>query len=155
MSTAHETATALPDPAELRTRVRALSVLNAAMGDDPRFRRYTFDGTKGPAGVETASMKNGAGDDFSVHFTPPGVLIRGFDHESQMSPYATDDEQVRPCLPDDVPASLRPLLAEPAFHDEDIPLPPRYAPASDRVVRSTALWRCFARTPGLTPRTTC
>lgn len=68
-------------------------------------------------------MANGSGDDFSVVFTSAGVLIRGFDHESRMSPYRTDDEQVWPGVTDEVPLALRPLLDEPAFHDEEIDAP--------------------------------
>ncbi|MFJ4710868.1 hypothetical protein [Streptomyces sp. NPDC088785] len=122
MSTAHETATLLPDPENLRIRVRALAVLDATISDDPQFCRYSYSTARGP-GEEVALMDNGSGDDFSVHFTPAGVLIRGFDHESPMSPYTTDDEQVWPGVVDDVPASLAPLLAGPAFHDEDIDAP--------------------------------
>ncbi|MFJ3930460.1 hypothetical protein [Streptomyces sp. NPDC090029] len=122
MSTAHDTAALLPDPARLRAHLRALAVLDAAIGDDPRFCQYTFNAAWGP-GVEAALMDNGSGDDFSVLFTPAGVLIRGFDHESEMSPYGTDDEEVWPGVIDDVPAALRPLLDEPAFRDEGIDAP--------------------------------
>lgn len=122
MSTVHETATRLPTPIELRTRLRALAVLEAAIADDPQYCHYTFHGAWGP-GEEATLMENGSGDDFSVLFTPAGVLIRGFDHESAMSPYGTDDEQVWPGVIDEVPAALRPLLDEPAFRDEDIDAP--------------------------------
>ncbi|THA37347.1 hypothetical protein [Streptomyces sp. A1547] len=122
MSTVHETAALLPDPAQLRAHLRALAVLDATIGDDPRFCCYTFDAGWGP-GAEAALMENGSGDDFSVLFTPDGVLIRGFDHESEMSPYGTDDEQVWPGVLDEVPAALRPLLDAPAFHDEGIDAP--------------------------------
>ncbi|MFJ1545229.1 hypothetical protein [Streptomyces sp. NPDC088246] len=122
MSTVHETAALLPGPTELRAHLRALAVLDATIGRDPQFCSYTFDTAWGP-GEEAALMENGSGDDFSVLFTPAGVLIRGFDHESEMSPYATDDEQVWPGVIDEVPAALRPLLDEPAFHDEDIDAP--------------------------------
>ncbi|MFJ6634785.1 hypothetical protein ACIQMR_25835 [Streptomyces sp. NPDC091376] len=130
MSTVHETAALLPEPAELRAHLRALAVLDAAIGSDPRFCCYTFDAAWGP-GQEAALMENGSGDDFSVVFTSAGALIRGFDHESEMSPYATDDEQVWPGVIDEVPAALRPLLDEPAFCDEGIDAP--------RV--TTCLWR--------------
>lgn len=99
-----------------------MAVLEAAIADDPQYCHYTFHGTWGP-GEEAALMENGSGDDFSVLFTPAGVLIRGFDHESAMSPYGTDDEQVWPGVIDEVPAALRPLLDEPAFRDEDIDSP--------------------------------
>jgi len=122
MSTVYEAAALLPDPAELRVHLRALAVLDAAIGDDPQFRQYTFDADWGP-GQEVSLMNSGSGDDFSVHFTPAGVLIRGFDHESAMSPYGTDDEEVWPGVIDQVPAALRPLLDDPAFHDEGIDAP--------------------------------
>jgi hypothetical protein len=122
MSTVYETAALLPDPAELRAHLRALAILDATIGDDPQFCCYTFDTAWGP-GEEAALMENGSGDDFSVHFAPAGVLIRGFDHESEMSPYGTDDEQVWPGVIDEVPAALRPLLDEPAFRDEGIDAP--------------------------------
>lgn len=122
MSTAHEAAALLPDPARLRTHLRALAVLDATIGDDPRFCHYTFAIAWGP-GEEAALMDNGSGDDFSVLFTSAGVLIRGFDHESEMSPYGTDDEEVWPGVIDEVPAALRPLLDEPAFFDEGIDVP--------------------------------
>ncbi|MFE3072620.1 hypothetical protein [Streptomyces sp. NPDC059247] len=122
MSTVREIAALLPGPDLLRTHLRALAVLDATIGDDPRFCAYAFAPAWGP-GQEAALMDNGSGDDFSVLFTPAGVLIRGFAHESAMSPYATDDEEVWPGVIDEVPASLRPLLYEPAFFDEGIGLP--------------------------------
>ncbi|MFE7468243.1 hypothetical protein ACFU6R_29650 [Streptomyces sp. NPDC057499] len=122
MSTVHEIAARLPDPAELRAHLRALAVLDAAIGDDPQYCCYTFDADWGP-GEEAALMSNGSGDEFSVLFTPAGVLVRGFDHESTMSPYARDDERVWPGVLDDVPAALRPPLDEPAFWDEVIDAP--------------------------------
>ncbi|MEU7024998.1 hypothetical protein ABZ990_30845 [Streptomyces sp. NPDC046203] len=123
MSTVHDIAACLPDPTILRAHLRALAVLDAAIGDDPEYCGYRFDPAWGP-GEEVALMDNGSGDDFSVLFTPAGVLIRGFDHESVMSPYVTDDEDVWPGVIDDVPAALRPLLDEPAFRDEEIDAPP-------------------------------
>lgn len=122
MDTVHTTAALLPDPAELRVYLRALAVLDQAICRDPRFSRYSFSTTWGP-GTEAALMDNGSGDDFSVLFTPAGVLVRGFDHESEMSPYGTDDEQVWPGVIDEVPAALRPLLDDPAFVDEGLGAP--------------------------------
>ncbi|WP_052489085.1 hypothetical protein [Streptomyces sp. 150FB] len=109
MSTVRDTAALLPDPSELRTHLGALAVLETAIADDPQYCQYTFNGSWGPT-EEAALMENGSGDDFSALFTPAGVLIRGFDHESAMSPYGTDDEQVWPGVIDEVPAVLRPLL---------------------------------------------
>lgn len=122
MTTVHDIAAGLPEPAELRAYLRALALLDATIGDEPQFRCYSFDPDWGP-GEEAALMDNGSGDDFSVLFTPAGVLIRGFDHESPMSPYGKDDEEVWPGVIDDVPSALRPLLDEPAFSDEGLGFP--------------------------------
>ncbi|MET7739754.1 hypothetical protein [Streptomyces sp. NPDC005385] len=122
MSTVHDIAALLPEPAELRAYLSALAVLEGAIADDPQYCYYTFDATWSP-GEGAALMENGSGDDFSVLFTATGVLIRGFDHESAMSPYGTDDERVWPGVIDDVPAALRSLLHEPAFRDEGIDAP--------------------------------
>ncbi|MFE9847905.1 hypothetical protein ACFYPN_03680 [Streptomyces sp. NPDC005576] len=122
MDTVHEIAARLPDPAELRCHLNALAVLDATIGGDPRFCHYAFNAAWGP-GEEAALMDDGSGNDFSVLFTSAGVLIRGFDHESKMSPYANGDEQVWPGVIDEVPAALRPLLDEPAFRDEDRDIP--------------------------------
>lgn len=37
-------------------------------------------------GEQMASMRNGSGDAYSIVFSPAGAFIRGFDHESAMSP---------------------------------------------------------------------
>ncbi|MFI6548985.1 hypothetical protein ACIBO9_37640 [Streptomyces prunicolor] len=117
MITVHEVAALLPDPAELRVHLRALAVLDATIGDDPQFVEYAFDADWGP-GEEAALMDNGSGDDYSVLFTSAGVLIRGFDHESAMSPYGREDGRVWPGVIDEVPVTLRPLLDDLAFTDE-------------------------------------
>ena len=109
MSTVHDTAALLPEPAELRVHVRALAVLDGTIGGDPEFCRHTFHPDWGP-GEEAARMDNGSGDEFTVLFTAAGVLLLGFDHESEMSPYRTDDEEIWPGVVNDVPAALRPLL---------------------------------------------
>lgn len=36
-------------------------------------------------------MSNGSGDEFDIVFSPAGAYIRGFDHESPMSPYVDDE----------------------------------------------------------------
>ncbi|MFG3286720.1 hypothetical protein [Streptomyces sp. NPDC048111] len=121
MTTVHDAADLLPGPAELRAHLRALAVLDTAIGDDPAYCTYSF-AAWGQAS-EAALMDNGAGDDFAVLFTPAGVLIRGFDHESPMSPYTNEDEEVWPGVIDDVPTALRPFLNDPAFRAGDFDCP--------------------------------
>lgn len=111
--TVHDIAALLPDPAELRTYLRALATLDATLGSDtPEYCCYGFTdwGTD-----EAALWANGGGDEFTVIFTSTGVVIRGFAHESAMSPYRRKGGGVWPGLIDDLPAPLREHLDDPAF----------------------------------------
>ncbi|MCX5376887.1 hypothetical protein [Streptomyces sp. NBC_00091] len=114
----HELIRVLPDVPVLRDRCRALAALEALMGAQcgPYF---DYDPTWGP-GVEAALMNNGSGDEYTILFTSDGVFGRGFDHESWMSPYTNDDMALWPGLVDTLPEVFRPLLAEPAFCDDEV-----------------------------------
>ncbi|TLF77582.1 hypothetical protein [Nocardia cyriacigeorgica] len=65
-----------------------------------------------------ASMRNGSGDEYSIMFSVAGVCVRGFSHESPMSPYGRDCRPW-PGVIDDVPDVFMPFIEEPAFTDED------------------------------------
>ncbi|MGC4896699.1 hypothetical protein [Micromonospora sp. DT31] len=112
--TAYDIAVKLPDIDLLRQRCRALAVLERLI--DGGHPYYTYDAAWGPD--EAALMSNGSGDEWAVVFTPEGALIRVFDHESSMSPYADDDVELWPGLLDGLPAEFRRLVDEPAFCDE-------------------------------------
>ena len=66
-----------------------------------------------------ASMRNGQGDYYFILFTKEGAIIKGFDHESPMSPYATDPPKMWAGVLDEVPAEFSEFLKEPAFSMED------------------------------------
>jgi hypothetical protein len=93
-----------------------MAVLEAVLSPEWESRYHSFDG-RWADGVELASMRNGSGDEYSLVFTVAGAYLRGFDHESVMSPYAGDHE-VWPGVVDDVPVALREWVEEPAFCDE-------------------------------------
>jgi hypothetical protein len=113
---AHRVALALPDIETLRRRSRALATLDAILSPEWESRYFSFDSRWGPD-EEMASMRNGAGDAYSIVFSPPGVFIRGFDHESVMSPYRGG--RLWPGLVDSVPAVFAGSLGEPAFSTGD------------------------------------
>ncbi|MFG2043978.1 hypothetical protein [Dactylosporangium sp. NPDC048998] len=114
--TVHDVARALPDIPVLRERCRALAMLDAIMSPDWESRYYSFDSRWAP-GEEMASMRNGSGDAWSIVFSPVGAFIRGFDHESPMSPAVNDDE-LWPGLVDTVPEVFTACVEEPAFSFE-------------------------------------
>jgi hypothetical protein len=113
--TALELAAALPDPGTLRERCRMLAVLDTVLSSQSEYAYYSFDAHWAP-GEELASMDNGSGDAYSIVFSPAGAFLRGFDHESPMSPYASDDYAPWPGLTTGIPPSLAGYVDEPAFH---------------------------------------
>jgi hypothetical protein len=65
-----------------------------------------------------ASMRDGSGDAWSIVFSPAGAFVRGFAHESSMSP-ARNGGVLWPGLVDAVPEALAANVGEPAFSDGD------------------------------------
>jgi hypothetical protein len=112
--TALELAAALPDLGTLRARCRMLAVLDTVLSSQSEYAYYSFDAHWAPD-QELASMDNGSGDAYSIAFSPAGGFLRGFDHESPMSPYASDDHAPWPGLTTGIPPSLAGHLDEPAF----------------------------------------
>ena len=58
-------------------------------------------------------MRNGSGDAYSIVFSRAGAFIRGFDHESPMSPARTG--RLWPDLVDAAPSAFAAQISEPAF----------------------------------------
>ncbi|WP_246075568.1 hypothetical protein [Nonomuraea terrae] len=112
--TAHEAARLLPDIPVLRDLCRSMAVLDAILSPEWSSRFHSYDTSWGPG--EMASMRNGSGDEYAIVFSVAGAYIRGFAHESVMSPYGHD----RPWtgVVDSVPEVFRPCVEEPAFCDD-------------------------------------
>ncbi|MBE1496034.1 hypothetical protein H4696_003134 [Amycolatopsis lexingtonensis] len=115
--TVYDVARRLPAIPDLRALCRALAVLDAVLSPGSEHGYHLYDAAWAP-GEEMASMRDGAGNEYSVVFTAAGAYVRGFDHESPMSPYATDDYEPWPGVLDDVPAVFQECVKEPAFCDE-------------------------------------
>lgn len=115
--TVYDVARQLPSIADLRALCRSLAMLDAILSPDREGRYYSFN-ARWADGEEMASMRNGSGDEYSIVFSAVGVYVRGFCHESPMSPYGNDGEPW-PGVIDEVPELFEPFVEEPAFTDED------------------------------------
>jgi len=94
--------------------MQSLAMLEAILMPEWGYRYYSFN-SKWDAGESMGSMTNGSGDAFFIHFTEAGCFIKGFAHESTMSPYARTPESEWPGVIDTVPQQFLPSLNEPAF----------------------------------------
>ncbi|MFF3685917.1 hypothetical protein [Streptomyces sp. NPDC002187] len=115
--TVHDAGDVLSNIPDLRNLCRSIAVAEVVLNPGA-YRCYSFD-AKWSETEEIFSMRNGSGDEFDIVFSPAGAYIRGFDHESPMSPYA--DDSVWPGVLDSVPEVFRAYVQEPAFTDEDMP----------------------------------
>ncbi|MBV2354096.1 hypothetical protein KUM39_06915 [Streptomyces sp. J2-1] len=115
--TVYDVARQLPSIADLRDKCRSLAMLDAILSPDWEGRYYSFNAVRAD-GEQMASMHNGSGDEYSIVFSAAGAYVRGFDHESPMSPFGNDGE-VWPGVIDEVPELFRPFVEEPAFTDHE------------------------------------
>jgi hypothetical protein len=96
---------AIPKPARLRELMRALALLDAILEPEWESRGYSFDAAWGSE--QLGSWRDGSGDWFLVWFAgPDSAVIKGFGHESEMTPFKRRDETPWPGLFDGLPDDL-------------------------------------------------
>ena len=108
----------LPNVETLKKLLQSLAVLDAIISPDWEYRYYSFN-SKWGKNETMASMRNGEGDGYFILFNQHGAIIKGFAHESAMSPYASEPNKVWKGIFDDVPKAFESFLSEPAFSIED------------------------------------
>lgn len=107
----------LPDIESLRRISQSLAMLDAILSPEWESRYFSFN-SKWSEGEMMASMRNGSGDEYFILFNPYGAIIKGFAHESPMSPYATQSGSPRADVVESVPNEFKDFLSEPAFSIE-------------------------------------
>ncbi len=110
--------TGLPKPDALLRLLQALALLDAILEAEWEYRYYSFN-AKWSDTEQMGSMRNGSGDDFFAVFDASGCFLRGFDHESTMTPWRETPPKIWPGLLETVPLQFKKSLNEPAFHMED------------------------------------
>lgn len=126
--TAARLAARLPAIGVVRRWSQSLAVLDAIMSARREYRYFSFDAEFSP-GRALASMRDGSGNEYLITFTADGAFVRGFDHESPLSPFIHSPPVLWPGLLTGLPASLAPVAQEPAFALAGVPL------------MTVALWR--------------
>ena len=104
----------LPNTEVLIRRCQSLAMLDAIISPEWESRYYSFN-SKWDTEEMMASMHNGQGDDYFILFNTAGAIIKGFDHESPMSPFANEPQQIWSGILDEVPSVFDGFLKEPAF----------------------------------------
>ncbi len=109
----------LPDGEGLRRIWQSMAMLDAILCPDWEYRYYSFNASWG-AGEQLGSMRNGSGDNLLAHFGAAGCWLKGFAHESPLSPYRDGGRpEVWPGVLDAVPGEFADCLQEPAFNIDE------------------------------------
>jgi len=109
----------LPDPESLRRLMQSIAMLDAILCPQWDMRYYSFN-IAWSDGEQMGSMRDGSGDHYFAHYSSAGCWIKGFAHESPMSPYCRTPRTRWPGIYDGVPAEFAGCLSEPAFVVEDV-----------------------------------
>jgi hypothetical protein len=107
----------LPEPELVARRLRSCALLDAILS--PNQRSFEFH-PKWRKGEQMGAFKDGSGNFFFAWFSKKGAVIRGFDHESPMSPFRTKPPEPWPGLLGGFPTSLSYATKEPAFALEEL-----------------------------------
>lgn len=111
--------TAFPNPEALQRICKATAALDAILQAQEWLRYHIYFPDWGD-GLQVGKVDDGSGDDLFCLFSPVGTVLKGFDHESPLSPHAQESYHVWPGIYDGLPAPLSALLDNPAFKREDV-----------------------------------
>jgi hypothetical protein len=106
-------------PGRLKDLLISHAALNIILCSEAwnRYHRFTKNWAEN---VDMAEIDNGSGDNMFVFFSEKGVLIKGFDHESDVSPHARDEYAVWPGMYDKVPEHFMKLLDDASIEKDDV-----------------------------------
>jgi hypothetical protein len=104
----------LPPVDDLRRLLQSLATLDTILTLDSGGGYYSFQSRWG-RNQQLGVMDNGSGDQFHAYFSRYGCFLKGFAHESSMTPYRVSPPMLWPGILDSVPGEFKAALNEPAF----------------------------------------
>lgn len=107
----------LPNKLGLRKLSQSLAMLDAIFCPEFEFRYSSFSSNWG-GGESLATMRDGSGNEYFTYFNESGVIIKGFDHESEMTPFANDEMKVWAGVLDEVSKEFEAYLHDESFESE-------------------------------------
>ncbi|MCH1919628.1 hypothetical protein L9G15_09305 [Shewanella sp. A3A] len=104
---------------QLIAALKASAALDIALCEDAHLRCFSYQ-TDWQAGVDIASYNNGGGDEIIFIIKGDAILIKGFDHESEVSPHAQEEYGIWPGMYNGAPEALLAILANDEFDMDDV-----------------------------------
>jgi hypothetical protein len=103
---------------EVKSLMQSLATLDAILESSWSARRHHFNSRWG-VGMQLGSMLNGEGDSWFCVFSAMGAVLKGFAHESEMSPWHSGNNGIWPGVLEEVPEPLKIVLADPSLSIEE------------------------------------
>lgn len=110
---------AIPYPSALPGLLRTLALLDSILVEEDYIRMYWFH-PDWSEHTQLARIDNGAGDHLFVVLGPEGVVLKGFDHESPVSPWGNAAHALWPGIYEGLPEPLHEWLRDPALEHDDV-----------------------------------
>lgn len=101
----------------LRELMQSLAMLDAILESSWSARHHHFN-ARWATDMQLGSMINGEGDSWFCIFNAAGAVLKGFDHESEMSPSHRGNTGVWPGILENVPQTFKRALADPSLSIE-------------------------------------
>lgn len=93
----NQTKEKFPQPETLLKRLTFYSIMDVIMNAGAEYDGSVYHcNTDWNAGVSLFTIDDGGGDHFHVLFSQDGCIIKGFGHESDLSPYNYEDDESYP-----------------------------------------------------------
>lgn len=109
----------LPPADVIKKGLISMAALDIIFSEEEWLRVYNWK----PNWHEASSLAvidNGAGDTMHIVFSNCGCIIKGLDHESELSPYAQEEFEVWKGIYEDVPKELLDFLDDEAIQKDDV-----------------------------------
>lgn len=103
----------------LKTLLRRMAAMDIVLSEKANLRCFFYK-IEWRNGVDIAWYENGGGDDIYILFKGEEAIIKGFDHESEVSPHAQETFHIWPGIYDKAPPHLLELLKEEDLVFEDV-----------------------------------
>ncbi|WP_145332442.1 hypothetical protein [Paenibacillus xylanexedens] len=113
----HWSGTPVMNASILHQRIRSLAALDIILSEEEWLRVHRYHRNTPQPDIAWGSVDNGAGDHLHALFTNTGTLLKGFDHESPLSPHNREDGEIYPGMYDEVPEEFIHLLDQ---HEETL-----------------------------------
>jgi hypothetical protein len=107
-------------PDQLQRAWQCAAICDAAITSEDWVRVFWYE-PNWADGIAMAKYDNGAGDSVVAFFTVDGnTVIKGFDHESEVSPYAREEYEAWPGIYDGMPSNLWDPMSDEAAEYEHV-----------------------------------